>query len=125
VKGALTSYVVPWKGLFYLFYAGVGPEFVSAQKSKRGIGYAVSETPDGPWKKHPGPILWPGDNTWDELCCDDANLIYPEGKWCLYYKGRTLGDRPMKLKVGVAVANDITGPYTKHPENPLFPGHAF
>ena len=125
-KGALTCYVVSWQGRFYMFYTGVGANFVDAHHSKRGIGYAVAESPDGPWaKQEDQPILWPGDNTWDDLCCDDANLIYRERKWWLYYKGRTLGDQPGQSQVGVAVSDKITGPYRKHPQNPLFPGHAF
>lgn len=124
-QGALTSYVVPHEGRFYMFYTRVPGSFRNANESKRGIGFAVADTPDGPWVKQPETILWPGDNTWDDLCCDDTNIIYREGKWWLYYKGRTLGDQPGDSRVGVAIADKLTGPYRKHPANPLFNGHAF
>lgn len=124
-KGALTVYVVPHRGHFYMFYTRVGPDFVSSQTSQRGIGYAVADTPDGPWAKQKETILWPGDNTWDDLCCDDANILYRDGKWWLYYKGRTRGDGPGNSRIGVAISDKLTGPYKKHPANPLFKGHAF
>jgi len=123
-KGVLTSYVVPFEGRFYLFYTGLGPDFVDPERSKKGIGYAVAESPDGPWIKSKHPVLWPGDNTWDELCCDDTNIIYRKGKWWLYYKGRKKGDEPHQTRVGVATSEELTGPYTKYP-SPLFRGHAF
>jgi hypothetical protein len=124
-QGALTSYVVPHDGRFYMFYTRVPPTFRHYNTSKRGIGYAVADTPDGPWVKQKETILWPGDNTWDDLCCDDANVLHREGKWWLYYKGRTLGDEPGDSMVGVAISDKLTGPYRKHPANPLFKGHAF
>ena len=124
-KGALTSYVVPHNGRYYMFYTRVPGDFVSAHTSKRGIGYAVADTPDGPWVKQKPAIILPGENTWDDLCCDDANVLYRDGKWWLYYKGRTLGDRPGDSQIGVAISEKPTGPYHKHPANPLFKGHAF
>ena len=123
--GALTSYVVPHDGRFYMFYTRVPADFVNAHKSLRGIGYAVADTPNGPWRKQPETILWPGEDSWDNLCCDDANLLYRDGKWWLYYKGRTLGDSPRDSQVGVAIADKLAGPYRKHSANPLFKGHAF
>jgi sucrose-6-phosphate hydrolase SacC (GH32 family) len=82
-KGALTGYVVPHEGRFYMFYTRVPPGFESSQTSERGIGYAVAETPDGPWTKMAGTILWPGQNSGDDLCGDDANILHREGKWWL------------------------------------------
>lgn len=71
------------------------------------------------------PILWPGeDGAWDALCCDDPNVIFRDGQWWLYYKGRKRNSHPMNSFTGLATAPTITGPYTKHPENPLMSRHA-
>jgi len=122
--GALTGYVVPHNGRYYMFYSRVDANSGKPHNTK-GIGYAVADSPDGPWIKHREPILMPGNNTWDDLCCDDTNIIYQQGKWWLYYKGRALGDKPGDSQVGVAISGKLTGPYRKHPANPRFKGHAF
>lgn len=125
-KGVLTSYVVPAEGKWWLFFLAVGPAFEDPQRDVGGLWVAEAETPDGPWHKHlDAPILWPGEaGTWDELCCDDPNLFYREGQWWLTYKGRRRGSHPMDSFVGLATADRIAGPYTKHPESPLMTGHA-
>lgn len=123
-KGALTAYVVPHDGRFYLFYTGVGPDFVDRQSSKTGIGYAVADTPDGPWQKCDAPILWPSNDEWEYLNNDDTNIIFREGKWWLYFKGRPRTGDHRKTKIGLAISDNLTGPYEKCPENPLFDGHA-
>ena len=125
-RGVLTCYIVPADGRWYMFHLAVGPDFSDPQKDKRGLWVAEAETPDGPWRKHlDAPILWPGeDGEWDELCCDDPNLIFRDGKWCLYYKGRRKAGHPMDSFIGLATADSIAGPYTKHPANPLMTGHA-
>lgn len=123
---ALTSYVVPHDGRFYMFYTGVPAELEDPQTDQRGIGYVVADSPEGPWRKELNePVLRPGpEGSWDELCCDDANIIFRDGRWWLYYKGRTVGDDPMESQIGVAFADALEGPWRKHPGNPLFKGHA-
>lgn len=123
---ALTSYVVPHEGRLYMFYTGVPAQFEDHQRDPRGIGWVVADGPEGPWRKEVDePVLWPGETgAWDDLCCDDANLIRREGRWWLYYKGRAKGDDPYDSRIGVALADRLTGPYRKHAENPLFDGHA-
>lgn len=55
----------------------------------------------------------------------DSNVIFREGKWWLYFKSRRDTETNQETRIGVAVADQITGPYRKHPANPLFAGHAF
>lgn len=125
-QGVLTPYVVPSGGKWYMFFLAVDDGFTDPQCDVRGIWLAEADSPYGPWKKHlDSPILWPGaDGEWDELCCDDPNVIFREGKWWLYYKGRRKGSPPMGSSIGLALAENVTGPYRKHPENPLMSGHA-
>ena len=44
-SGNLDPYVVPDNSWFYLFYTG----FCDGDLSTRHLGYAVAETPSGPW----------------------------------------------------------------------------
>ncbi len=125
-QAVLTAYVVPYEGRFYLFYSGVDKSFEHHNQTRRGIGFAVADSPFGPWRRKPdNQVLMPGDKgEWDELNCDDANIIRRNGKWWFYYKGRIIDAEPGQTYIGVATADELTGPYTKHPANPLFKGHA-
>ena len=123
---AITSYVVPYDGKFYLFYTAYG----SKESELRGISYAIADTPDGPWKKSGKKLLWPSGNhdDWDGVHIDDANIIFYKNKWFLYYKGRPIKDgkkvSPNKTIIGVATSNNLTGPYKRYENNPVFEGHA-
>jgi hypothetical protein len=55
----------------------------------------------------------------------DSNLVFRENTWWLYFKSRRSSEMSQETRVGVAVADKVTGPYRKHPANPLFSGHAF
>jgi len=120
-QNALTSYLVPYNGKFYLFYTATN----YAEFPRWGITYAVAESPDGPWQKSGVRLLWPSDeeSDWDCIRCDDTNIIFRSGKWWLYYKGRS--KKSKYTQVGVAVSDNLLGPYQKSPANPLFLGHAF
>jgi len=92
-KGVLTPYVVHCDEKWYMLYLALDARFRSAddwQSQRRGIWIAEADGPDGPWHKaRDTPLLWPGsDGEWDELTCDNANPIYREGRWWLYYMGR-------------------------------------
>jgi len=123
----LTAFMVPYQGVFYLFYTGVNTDFEDSNTSRRGIGYAVSNSPYGPWERPPdNQILHPGElGSWDELCVDDTNIIRHNNKWYFYFKGRQINSSPGNSDVGVAISDNLTGPYVKHDTNPLFKGHAF
>ncbi|MHC4993845.1 MAG: family 43 glycosylhydrolase [Planctomycetota bacterium] len=125
--GVLTAYVVPHGGRYYLFYTGVDKSFKNASIGKHDMGYAVADSPFGPWVRPANNrILLTGpEGAFDELCVDDANILRWDGKWYFYYKGRTAGDTASDSQIGLAVSDHLTGPYVKHESNPLFKGHAF
>jgi hypothetical protein len=89
------------------------------------IGLAISDTLDGPWERvGDSPILDVGaSGTWDDAVVSNPSLLQnPSGEYWLYYKGWDLdtghrfnGNR----KYGLAVAQNIMGPYIKHAANPL------
>ncbi len=83
----------------------------------QSIGIAVSDSLHGPWERH-APVLRAGSWTWDWLMATNpALLVHPNGEFWMYYKAWDLADK--KRKVGLAVANNLLGPYEKHPQNPL------
>ncbi len=127
-KGALTAYVVPHNGRFYMFYSAVPAGFEGPRQGENhvAIALAVAEKPTGPWRRHEaGPVFEASDSGWDRAHVDDANLIRRHGRWWLYYKGFTKEDSPAETRLGLATAVKLTGPYHRHPENPLIDGHAF
>jgi hypothetical protein len=117
-KAAITSYVVPHDGKYYLFYTAFG-----SLSEYKGITWAVAESPDGPWTKSGKKLLWPSGNPndWDGTHNDDANVIFFNNKWFLYYKGKP----PVEsTRNGVATSDNLLGPYEKYAGNPVFAGHA-
>ena len=116
------------KGKYYLFYTAqstVPRKVQDFDGNYRGIGLAVSDSADGPWKKLPSnPVLLPSDNVedFDSHVVDDSCLIVRDGKYWLYYKGRQIGKGPTETKMGVAIAEKPEGPYVKNSSNPLAAG---
>lgn len=125
-KGALTAYVVPWEGKYYMFYSAIPGYFRKDTVSKRGITVAVADTPDGPWLKTNRKIVWGGeDGNWDDHFNGDAHVIRYNGNWWMYFKGVGIGVKPQETMLGVAVSDSLLGPYVKHEANPLAYAHAF
>jgi hypothetical protein len=123
-SGNLAPYVAVAKGRYYLFYTG----FSRGDLSTRHLGCAVADTPDGPWRRFQGnPVLRHSKDSaaWDSDMVGDSNLIYRDGRWWLYFKGKRRLEGASQTRIGVATADAITGPYEKHEDNPLFNGHAF
>ena len=62
-------------GKFYLFFTGLGP------KESRLLGLAVADSPLGPWRVEPDPIVTPTPDTTDEL-----QVLAP----CVLLEGQTV-----------------------------------
>jgi hypothetical protein len=133
-QGFAAPFCVPHEGKYYLFYNPTGttyPEPLAYPRAGwRGLTYAVAETPEGPWKKCTEPVLSPGKKgAYDDYLIADVNIIHFKDKWWLYYKSVSIdpvtNQRRPAIDVGVAVSDSLTGPYVKHPLNPVFNGHAF
>jgi len=111
-SGTIAPYIVIHKKMFYLFYTG----FCQGDLSTRQLGCAISDKPEGPWKRWPGnPILRqdPDPSVWDSGMLGDSNVLFREGKWWLYYKSRRHEETAKETRIGVAIADEITGPYKK------------
>jgi len=123
-SGTIAPFCVLHESRFHLFYTG----FRGGDLATRAIGCAIADHPTGPWRRGAGnPVLGSGRDRrdWDSGMVGDSNVIFREGRWWLYYKGRRREETSRQTRVGVATAERLTGPFFKHGGNPLFAGHAF
>lgn len=121
--GVITPYVAVINDKYYLFYTGTsaGKPF-ETDATLRHIGIAIADNPNGPWAKFAGnPILSPSKapEVYDSLVVDDSHLIVRDGRYWLYFKGRSPTLTPGQTKWGLAIAEQPTGPYLKHENNPV------
>ena len=131
--GVFTPNVLASDGKYYLFYTAVRPTpgrddgvfENNATNDRTAIGLAVSNSPMGPFvRARINPVLETSRsaNQFDSYRVDDACLIMREGKYWLYYKGRSYADGrngPRHTKMGVAIAEGPDGPFVKYGANPV------
>jgi len=89
------------------------------------IALAVSDTPEGPYTHHSVLLTGRGEGYWDEAVAHNPKIKHFEGKYYLYYisgkKQTELTWYRVTQKIGVAVADKITGPYIRVDEPALSP----
>jgi predicted GH43/DUF377 family glycosyl hydrolase len=119
--GVITPYVAVKDGAYYMFYTAT-----ASPRPKRGfyarIGLAIADSPDGPWRRfEDNPILEPGyeKGRYDESVVDDAYVIVRDGKYWMYHKVRSPGQKVHTTKIALAIADKITGPYKKYGDSPV------
>ncbi|WP_209331165.1 family 43 glycosylhydrolase [Lunatimonas salinarum] len=126
-QAVFTPNILVYDNKYYLYYTGVKPtpgnangEFENNNISDiTAIGVAVADSPEGPFKRiDRAPILKVSvePEKFDSYRVDDAALLYRNGLYWLYYKGRSLlGGQggPAHTAMGVAYARIPEGPYTK------------
>ena len=124
-NGVFTPTILIADGRYYLFYTAVPKPFTNDNGGPAGtptaIGVAEADSPRGPWAKFGGnPILRPGPpGQFDSHRVDDSCLVVRGGKYWLYYKGRELAKSPRETKMGLAIAEQPTGPYIKSALSPV------
>ncbi len=137
-RSVFTPEALEYEGKYYLVYQVVKDPYVN--RSYESIAIAVSDSPDGPFVKSKAPIVepsadgeWDGDEdnrfavkskgSFDSHKTHDPLLIPFKGKFYLYYKGEIMGEElymgGRETKWGVAIADDILGPYVKSEYNPI------
>jgi beta-fructofuranosidase len=127
--GVLTPYVMAYKDKYYLYYTSSRklsgePWAIRGPNNGRHIGLAIADSPNGPWRKIPDPVLSPGKKgEWDSYLVDDAHVIVREGKFWLYYKGGDIKVTADTTGWGLAIADSPLGPFVKRKNNPLLGGH--
>lgn len=105
-RSVFTPDIMRYQGKYYLYYQAV--KYPYTERSKNVIGMSWSDSPNGPWHRHPEPVLVAGKsgvfgkNTtkrWDITAygdfdsqkIHDPNLIVRDGKIWMYYKAHPMG----------------------------------
>lgn len=137
-RSVFTPEIFEHEGMYYLVYQVVAHPYV--ERVKNNVAMAKSSSPDGPWGKLEAPILRPTNNgVWkegsdsrlqvekkgdfDSHKVHDPCLLYYKDKFYLYYKGERMGEErycgEREIKWGVAIADNVEGPYVKSEYNPI------
>jgi len=137
-RSVFTPEVLAHEGRFYLVYQTVKAPYV--RRVRNTVGMAIADSPDGPWRKLPEPILRPSDTgewlgeednrflvksrgDFDSHKVHDPCLVPYRGGYWLYYKGEIMGEQMTfggrEIAWGVAVADRPEGPYVKSKYNPV------
>ncbi len=137
-RSVFTPEVLAHEGMYYIVYQTVQHPYVN--RSYENIAIAKSNSPCGPFEKSKEPILCPTANgIWggtednrfavekkggfDSHKVHDPLLFSYNGKFYLYYKGEPMGEEVFmggrETKWGVAIADDVMGPYTRSEYNPI------
>ena len=139
-RSVFTPDVMYYKGKYYMYYQAVKAPYKA--RTRNVIGMSWAESPEGPWHRHPAPVLEPGEaGEWDGDGDDrskitrygafdshkvhDPNMIIRDGKIWMYYKAHPMGigskiKKPYPdFSMGVAIADKPEGPFRKHDLNPI------
>ncbi len=126
-QATFTPNILNANGKYYLYYTGVKPtpgnlkgEFENNSTNDiTAIGVTVSDAPEGPFTRiSDDPILKvsPEPDKFDSYRVDDAVLLYRNGLYWLYYKGRSRvhgSSGPVHTQMGTAFSKYPEGPFIK------------
>ena len=126
-QATFTPNILYAHGKYYLYYTGVKPTPGNAKGAFENnstiditaIGVAVADKPEGPFTRLSAqPILKvsPEPEKFDSYRVDDAVLLYRNGLYWLYYKGRSSihgNQGPRQTQMGAAFSKYPEGPFTK------------
>ncbi len=112
-------------GKYCLFYMGNS----NGKTNTKRIGLATADSPYGPWERPDKPLLEAGKpGSWDDHCTTNPAFIkHPNGQYWLYYKSWNTADYEAakgkrirgNRQYGLAIADNIYGPYIKYDKNPV------
>jgi len=134
-QATFTPNILYAEGSYWLYYTGVKPtpgnekgEFENNSTTDiTALGLAVANSPDGPFirvSEEPVLKVSPEPEKFDSYRIDDASLLYRNGLYWLYYKGRSRlhgQGGPAHTQMGVAYSNSPGGPFFKL-GRPILPG---
>lgn len=137
-RSVFTPEILAHNGKYYLVYQCIKAPYVN--RSFNTVGMSIADNPNGPWKRLEAPILeaskdgeWLGEEdsrfavksqgSFDSQKVHDPTLLFYKNKFYLYYKGERMGERNTaggrEIRWGVAIADNIEGPYIKSEYNPI------
>lgn len=134
-QATFTPNILYAEGSYWLYYTGVKPtpgnekgEFENNSTTDiTALGLAVADSPDGPFfrvSEEPVLKVSPEPEKFDSYRIDDASLLYRNGLYWLYYKGRSRlhgQGGPAHTQMGVAYSKSPVGPFFKL-GRPILPG---
>ncbi len=112
-------------GYIYLTYTGVQDNFDVLSLEADGLtrfGMAKATCPTGPFEKlnNGEPFFVPEPApAFDSHRIDDSCIIHRNNAYWMYYKGRQAGLTPKQTKMGIAIAQNVEGPYVRYENNPV------
>lgn len=123
--GVINPKIYDIRGRYYLLYTGCSEARLDAQS----VCLLAADSLNGPWEPlTDGPLIRPRPDRkgFDGFLCNNpAIALHPDGRYFLYYKGRNMSENPDgefppgRMTIGLAIADTISGPYHRHPSNPL------
>ncbi len=112
-------------GKYCLFYMGNS----NRRTNTKRIGLATSASLYGPWQRPDQPLLEAGpQGAWDDHCTSNPSFLkHPNGQYWLYYKSWNTEEYEHPVnpairgnrKYGLAIADQLEGPYIKYSGNPI------
>ncbi len=136
-QATFTPNILFSNGKYYLYYTGVKPtpgnakgEFENNSTTDiTAIGVAMSDSPEGTFTRvSEEPILKVSvePEKFDSYRVDDASLLYRNGLYWLYHKGRSRVNEaagPAHTQMGVAFSSSPQGPFIKYAKPILSQSH--
>lgn len=137
-RSVFTPQIMVHQGKYVLVYQTVKSPYLN--RVKDNIGMAIAYAPEGPFRKLEKPILSPADDgewlgeednrfkvkkqgSFDSHKVHDPALIFYKSKYYLYYKGERMGEHQTfggrEIRWGVAISDQLEGPYKKSNMNPI------
>lgn len=136
-QATFTPNIIFANGKYYMYYTGVKPtpgnkdgKFENNSTTDiTAIGLAVSNSPDGPFTRvteEPVLKISSEPEKFDSYRIDDASLLFRNGIYWLYYKGRSRihgKGGPAHTKMGIAFSKSPEGPFIKLDKPIMSKGH--
>ena len=134
-QATFTPNIIFANGKYYMYYTGVKPtpgnekgDFENNSTTDiTAIGLVVSDSPNGPFTRvseEPVLKISAEPEKFDSYRIDDAAMLYRNGLYWLYYKGRSRihgTGGPAHTRMGVAFSKSPEGPFEKL-DQPLLAG---
>jgi hypothetical protein len=98
--------------------------YMCVARSNKRIGIATSKSPYGPWERRNAPALLPDpEKFYSFFTSNPSPWINEDGSVDLIFKSRSYGDKypfQSKMKIGIAKAPSIDGPFKVVVDEPIF-----
>ena len=103
--------------------------YATVARSNKRIGIASSKSPYGPWERRNAPALLPHpEKFYSFFTSNPSPWINEDGSVDLIFKTRSYGDKypfQSKMKIGIAKAPSIDGPFEVVSDDPIFSSENF